>query len=174
MNIYYAKSILYAYPCIERLIEQIDETVEKRALASMNDCSPCFNQCEKIVELTNRKILLIKLKGYVETAIADFTAEELDCLDYKYFRKKPKSFYKDFDFTSRAYFRKQNKIVNCFAKKLLRQKLNDENYQRDYLKMDFFKELLKKVIEHEINNNKNTKRAGAKVVSKDFSLKKTA
>ena len=47
MNVYYAKTVLYAYANVDAVVEQIDELVEKKALSSMRDFSPCEEQCEK-------------------------------------------------------------------------------------------------------------------------------
>ena len=49
MNVYYAKSVLYAYPHIEQITEQIDELVERKALSSMTDYSPCEEIAQKII-----------------------------------------------------------------------------------------------------------------------------
>ena len=157
MNIYYAKSILYAYSSIDKLTAQIDDIVLKHALASMNNCAPCFKQCDKIVAFTNKKIRLMEMKDLVERALNEYTQEEITLLDYKYFRIKPRSVYKDFDCHSRSYFRKQNKLSRKFAENMERFGLNDKRYKEIYLSMDFFKELLKRVIEHDLMNNKNKK-----------------
>lgn len=162
MNVFYAKSILYAFGCIDSLIEQIDEMVYKRAIASMNDYSPCFSQCEKILELTRRKKSLLKLKEAVKRAARCFTSEEKDCMDYKYFKFKPKKYYENFDASSRAYFRRQNKIVIKFADKMEATGLSDKVFRKEFLVMDFFKELLKRVIEQHNASFKNKKEKSVK------------
>jgi hypothetical protein len=107
MNVYYAKSVLYAYPHIEQITEQIDELVERKALSSMTDYSPCEEIPGKIIEFTEKKKTFIKLYTITEKVLKRFKLDELDCLDYKYFKQKPKEYYKDFDAVSRGYFRKQ-------------------------------------------------------------------
>ena len=93
MNIYYAKSILYAYSSIDKLTAQIDDIVLKHALASMNNCSPCFKQCDKIVAFTNKKIRLMEMKDLVDRALNEYAQEEIALLDYKYFRSKNQHLY---------------------------------------------------------------------------------
>ena len=77
------------------------------------------------------------------------------CLEYKYFKRKSKKYFENFDFTSRSYFRKQVKIINKVAKSLELAGATDEWFKEHCLRMDFFKELLKRVIEHEKNSQKN-------------------
>lgn len=155
MNVYYAKTALYAYPNVESLIEQIDELVERKALYSMNDFSPCEQIAEKILDYTAQKVTLKELKAFTEKALSNFTKDELDCLDYKYFKINPKEYYKDFDTSSRNYFRKQIRIAKKFSEKMDRVGATDEWFKENCLKNDFFKELLKRVYEHEKNSNKN-------------------
>ncbi|MBO7149708.1 MAG: hypothetical protein J6V71_02325, partial [Clostridia bacterium] len=93
MNIYYTKTVLYAYANIDAVKEQIDDFVERKALSSMSDYTPCIEQCESILNYTAQKIALIELKEFVEKALSKLSPYELDCLDYKYFKKKPKEYY---------------------------------------------------------------------------------
>ena len=151
MNLNYAKTILYAYKCLDVIMRQLDELVVKRAVNSMCDLSPCEAQCEKILALTEQKDLLIDLKLKVKLVLEKFTDDEMDCLDYKYFKFKPKEYYADFDFTSRSYFRKQVRVACKFAKRIESAGIGDETFEKKYLAIDFFKELLKRVIERENN-----------------------
>ena len=63
MNVIYTKAVLYAYTSIEAVKRQIDDFVERRALASMNDYSPCDEQCEVIIEHMAQKVILTQLKN---------------------------------------------------------------------------------------------------------------
>lgn len=155
MNKYYAKAVLYAYKHLEDVMEQIDELVEKKALSSINDLSPCVCQCEKILSYTEQKDTLIVLKIIVDKVLEKFSNEELVYFSYKYFRDKEKDCFRDFDYTGRAYFRKQVKLAEKFADKLEKSGVNDEWFEEYCLKMDFFKELLKRVYELEDKTLKN-------------------
>lgn len=155
MNVYYAKSVLYAYPNIESITEQIDELVEKRALASMTDFTPALGQYERILSFTEQKNMFLILKATVDRVMEKFSDDEIDCFDYKYFRLKPKNYYDNFDSTSRAYFRKQIKLAKLFAERLEHAGIDDSWFEQNCLETDFFKELLKRVIEHEKMSRKN-------------------
>lgn len=151
MKLNYAKTILYAYKNIDAVINQLDELVLKKAIASMCDLSPCETQCEKILGLTAQKDLLIDLKITVENTLKKFSDEEIDFLDYKYFKFKNKEYYVNFDFTSRAYFRKQIRVADKFAKKIEKAGITDEYFESKYLAIEFFRELYKRVVEREEN-----------------------
>lgn len=149
MNELYAKAVLYSYPAIEKVMEQIDELVYKRALDSMSDFTPCIEQCEKILSYTNQKELLIELKLAVAKTLYLFTEEDKKCFEYKYFKNKPKEYFNNFDSSSRAYFRKQIRLLNKFEKLIERHGINDEKFSKEYMQIDFFKELVKRVKERE-------------------------
>lgn len=159
MKIIYAKTLLYAYPAIDGIIEQIDSLVEKKALFSMNDCSSCLSQCEIILGLTEQKKVYLKLMLELRAVLSKFSKEELDLLDYKYFKQKPKSYYEDFDSQSRGYFRRQVRIAKKFAEIIEEIGLTDEWYIKNCLTIEFFKELLKRVKENEVSSKKNLSRA---------------
>ncbi len=158
MNKYYAKAVLYAYKHLEDVMDQIDELVEKKALASINDLSPCVCQCEKVLSYTEQKDTLIVLKIIVDKVLKKFSDEELVYFSYKYFRDKTKDFFQDFDYTGRAYFRRQVKLAEKFACNLEKSGVNDEWFEKYCLKMDFFKELLKRVYEIEGKTIKNKRK----------------
>ena len=152
MNTCYAKAVLYAYKNLTNVMDQIDELVEKKALASLSDLSPCLSQCEKILSYTNQKDVLITLKIVVDNILKKFSDEDLTFFSYKYFKDKPKEFFVNFDYTGRAYFRRQVKLAIAFSDKLEKAGIDDKWFEENCLQMDFFKELLKRVIEHEENN----------------------
>ena len=155
MNIFYAKTILYSYGVLEDIMEQIDELVEKKALSSMTDVSDAYSQCQKILDYTAQKDVLINIKIKVDKIFSKFSPEELIYLDYKYFKKNPKSLYSGYDFTCRTYFRKQIKLASIFASKLEKVGITDEYFEKNCLCVDFFKELLKRVKEKEKLSRKN-------------------
>ncbi len=155
MNLYFAKSILYAYAHLEEVIYQIDELIERKALCSMNDYSPCIEQCEKIIDLIGQKDVLIELKIKAERALQNFTDVELDYLDYKYFKTKPKEYFIDFDTFSRNYFRRQVKLATRFADLIEKEGIDKKYFEEKCISIEFMRELLKRVIEHEKLSYKN-------------------
>ena len=155
MNVYYAKTVLYAYPHISAIMEQIDELVERKALCSMSDYSPCVEIAEKILNLTKQKDTYIELTLFAEKALKKFTESEMDLFDYKYFKQKPKEYFSNIDTEGRGYFRKQIQLAKKFAKRLECAGVTDVWFEENCLAMDFFKEMLKRVIEHEVKSQKN-------------------
>ena len=172
MNVQYAKTALYAYPNIKEVAEQIDELVERKALASMSDCSPEIEQCEKVVEYTAQKCVLFALKIYIDEVLEKLKDIEIDCLEYKYFKRKPKEYFYGFDAESRGYFRRQIKLAEKIADKLEKAGATDEWFEQNCLQMDFFKELLKRVIEHEESVKKVDKKANGIVKEKQLQIQK--
>ncbi len=155
MNIYYAKTVLYAYPHVEAIMEQIDELVERKALFSINDYSPCIEIAQKILDFTAQKDVFILIKLFCDKALRKFTDEEKDCFDYKYFKIKPKDYYENFDAESRGYFRRQVVLAKKFADTLEKLGATDRWFEENCLKIDFFKEMYKRVLEHEKSSLKN-------------------
>ena len=171
MNVYYTKTALYAYSNIETITEQIDEIVLKRALSSMSDCSPAIEQCEKIIDFTFQKKVLFALKLHIDSILKKLDKLSLDCLEYKYFKRKDKDYFINFDFESRAYFRKQIKLAKEISCLFEKAGLTDKWFEKYCLKIDFIKELLKRTIEHEksYNSNKKVKKPKSKVLLKVIS-----
>ena len=174
MNLFYVNTMLYAYPNVEAVMEQIDELVERKALLSMNDFSPALEQYEKIVALTEQKQTLIELKLYIKKVASKLSEYEKDCLEYKYFKRKPKEYFIGFDSTSRKYFRRQVNLIKKVEKILDRLGVTDEWFSNNCLKSDFFKELLKRVIVHENNSHKNGKKVEKKREKSQEKLKMIA
>ncbi len=149
MNVIYAKATLYAYPHIEDLKEQIDELSEKQMRGSMTDPSPAFIQCEKLVMLQFEKQTLTELKEMASVALKNLTEEELDLLDYKYFRLKPKEYFKEIDTQSRGYFRKQNRLIEKIALRLERAGVTDDWFDENCMTTQFFKDMVDTVKEYQ-------------------------
>lgn len=173
MNLLFTKTVLYAYPNLQAVMEQIDELVERKALTSINDFTPCIEQCEKILNFTAQKDVLIDLKIMVEQVLDKLNAFQSDCLEYKYFKRKPKEYFKDFDSTSRGYFRRQNALIKTLSRLFDKAGITDEWFKENCLKMDFFSELLRRVklLEEQGNKNKskNLKNQSAIVKYKEYS-----
>ena len=156
MNKIYSDSVLYAYSVLENLIDQYDGTIMKKALGSIDDYSPAIVQCEAIIRLSYQKQLIIDLYLKVEKILKNFDESEMMHFEYKYFRRKPRSFFKEFDASSRKYFRKQVSLSKKFADLLEKSGITDEVFEKEYLEIEFFKELSEMVKEKEEKSIKNT------------------
>ena len=121
----------------------------------MDDFSPALCQCEAVIDVMYQKQLVYDLLFKTEDILKKFTEEELKHFEYKYFRRKPKTYFLGFDTASRKYFRKQVSLSNRFAALLEKRGITDEVFIKEYLKIDFFRELLVRVKEREENSVKN-------------------
>lgn len=158
MKIIYAKTLLYGYKHLNELAEQIDIKVEKKALSSMNNITPAINQYNEIIELTFQKDVILSLKEVCDKILKKYSEEDLKFFEYKYFMRKPKSYFKDFDASSRAYFRKQNKLVENFSVSLEKNLVNDQFFEEQVFSIEFFRQLHKQTEEHEKKTVKNRKK----------------
>lgn len=157
MNKYYAQCILYSYNSIDAIIKQVDKHIEEKAYFSISNFSPAFEQCLGIVKLTEKKDSLLFLKDVTKKILSEFSFSDYIHLEYKFFRKPDKLRYVTIDFKSRCYFRKQNKLIELFSNKLKENGYTDDWFTSNYLIFDFFKNLYRKVIEHERTSLKNPK-----------------
>ena len=139
MNVIYTKAVLYAYTSIEAVKRQIDDFVERRALASMNDYSPCDEQCEVIIEHMAQKVILTQLKSKVKAILISLTDEELELLDYKYLKIRTKEDLENIDTRKRSYYRKQHNLIKKISKKFDKALLTDEWFEKYCLKINAIK-----------------------------------
>ena len=156
MNVNYAKTALYAYTNLQTIADQIDDIVEKKALSSMCDYSLAITQCERIVEYTQQKDALFALKIRIDEVLEKLDFEQIDLIEYKYFKRKPKEYFDGFDFESRAYFRKQTRLIERVSELFEKNGTTDEWFEQTCLKIDFFRELLKRTIAHENSYSKKS------------------
>ena len=163
MKTVYAKAILYSYSNLDRLCEAIDRHVEQRALSSINDCSPAIEQYEKIIAHMSQKDLIYDLKAVVELILPMFSEEERSYIEYKYFKKQSDKGEVKPEFKTRKYYRRQIKLAEKFAKWLKLHGIDDKKFEEKYLKIDFFRQLIRKVEEHEMQRAKNPRNSSKKV-----------
>ena len=157
LNTLYTKVLLYAYPNIESLVDQIDELVEKKAITSMDATSPCLDICNSIISLIKEKDLYLDLLVTLDGILENLTEYEKMCIEYKYFLVRDKDKFVGFDYTSKQYFRHQNKILEKIRKRLDKKGYDDNFFREKYLPIKFFKALLRGVKEKEKHVNKNKK-----------------
>lgn len=150
---YYEKVLLYAYPHLEDLARQIDKLVLKRALSSFSNYTSCESQCETILGMSDQKVRLLALKTRLDEILTRLTEYEMELLEYKYFKRKPRSSFSDFDSTSRQYFRRQLKLTEKISFLLNKSGMTEKWFNENYLDIDFMKLLLTRVIEYENNGN---------------------
>lgn len=155
LNILYAKTVLYCYPCIEEFIERIDDMVSSRAFSSINDYTPAIEQYYKILSLTEQKKLYIYLYQITDKLLKKFTSSEKICIEYKYFKNRIKKEYPAIDPHDRNYYRAQERVIKKFAKFLEEKGFNNLVFREKFLKLDLVNAIFKRVKDLEINASKN-------------------
>ena len=149
MKILYVKCMLYAYGHIKEVLCQIDDLVLKNALASMQNVSPCEEQCEKIIFFTERKKTILKLGLLVEDILDKFSSEDRLMIEYKYFRHLLPKGQKLPDIYSRNYYRRQNILLNKISRECLKRGFDDNTFKNNYLSIEFFRRVLFLIQERE-------------------------
>ena len=121
----WAKTTLFSYPYLVKLADSIDRMVERKALYSFHVTSSNFSSnnvydlANKLIELSERKIVLINLKVLVETALKNCCKEDAKLLVAKYIaRKKSNEICERLNIPLRTYFRKVSIAENKFEREL--------------------------------------------------------
>lgn len=152
----YAKTMLYAYPYVDSMIQRIDEKILNKALSSMFDTSPSEEQCAKVVVLSGKKEDLRYLKHLVERMVMKFSFSDFDYFDYRYFKLRPREYYKGKIKIDRTYYRKQERLLKKFCSILLAIGGDDTWFEEKFLTIKYIKNLYQKIVEAE--KNKKTKK----------------
>ena len=142
----YANAILVAYPLLEKKIKEIDRLVLRKALNAMENIKPAESQCQFIVDLIKEKDVLIKLLVAVEDSLSTFSKESLTYLEFKFFRKMPKSSYQKIKPYSRYYFRVQQRLLDKFAKDIDLFGVTDKDFEKNYIKFSFIRQIVRQLI----------------------------
>jgi len=145
----YVKTLLYAYEHLPKITKRIDEIVLKKALASMTNYYFCEKQCVKIVNLTVQKALMIETKYYLDRAMSRLMREEKEMLDYKYFKRCPRYNLAQEDFTSRNYFRKQQKLIQTIGDNLSWLNKGNEWFEKRCMIIPFIRKVYNAVKYHD-------------------------
>lgn len=135
---YYEKTILYCYGKIQEYIEESERMIRYKALTSYSVKESTMYQIEKIIDLIYAKNRLAELKEKLDGIFAKFSKDERECIDYKYYRIKPRE---DFDYTSRNYFRKQQRIIKKIGNLLAKKKMDEKWFCDNYLDIYFLRNI---------------------------------
>ncbi|MCQ2399161.1 MAG: hypothetical protein MJ072_01485 [Clostridia bacterium] len=146
----YFKTVLYAYPETDRLIEAVDNAFVKKLKNSQYDYSDALSQCEELLRLTSVKASLIKLKRVIGGILATLTEEEMSLIRYKYFGSRQEAV----DVYSRTYYRRQVRLANKIAKKLESVGITEEWVKSHLYCLTFFKEIDRRLKAKELRDLK--------------------
>lgn len=128
---------------------------------------PCEDICNSIIKLIREKDMYISLMVKIDDILDNLSQDERKCIEYKYFRVRSREKFEGFDYTSKQYFRKQNKLLEKLKKRFEKKGINDELFKREYLEINFFKSLLRRVKERESLIYKNRKKVRCEIPIKE-------
>lgn len=126
----WSKTLLNSYMCFEKIAENIDSLVLTYGLDSINlrDSAAYMFTAEQMIELIDRKKLLINLKVMCDQALANLNPKYARILILRYIDNiKCTDIAKIFGVSIRSYFRWMNEAVNSFAIKLKNMGYTDES-----------------------------------------------
>lgn len=156
----WAKTTLSSYPYLVKLASSIDRIVERKALYSFHVTSTNFSSnniydlANKLIELSQRKIVLINLKILVENALKSCSKEDAKLLIAKYIaKKKSNETCELLKIPNRTYFRKVAQAECRFEKALSRLGFPPSRLE-NYLKDESWIMETKNKFEHANNEDK--------------------
>ena len=144
---YHGKTMLSCYNALDCVAKQIENIIRSKVKNSFYNFSPAFEQADKILQLTEIRLDLLELKEITKRALDELSETDRILICYKYFGIVPED--KDFDLTSRNYFRKQNKAIERFDLKLKSKGFDEEWFKNKYLKIAFIAGVYKKMLKEE-------------------------
>ncbi len=126
----YQKVILFLYPKLARLTEDIGKIVEAKARASYSGKESAEACAQKILDYLYVRDCFAALKEDTDKVMEQLTREEKYLLEYKYFRRKKVLVGEFSDFTvrycERTYFRRQKRLAGKLNSLFLRAGLSEE------------------------------------------------
>ena len=118
MKAIYAKTILYAYPKMEMVLNVLDDLAERKALSAFGDVRPCEELAQRIIDITIKKDLVIKLKLLCDFVINKMTPEDQMIINYKFSKQKPNDSEQLIKSFGCNFYRKVARAVARFARLL--------------------------------------------------------
>lgn len=138
----WAKTLLNTYNCLETISSAIDKLVVTQGVNSGKNNLSTMENAEKIINLIQRKKLMVNLKVITENVIASLDTTSARILVMKYFDKvKPEVCFELLDMSRRTFFRKINRAIDEFAVHLkqmgyssekLAEMLKNEHWIKEY------------------------------------------
>lgn len=123
----WAKTLLNTYNCLETISSAIDKLVVTQGVNSGKNTLTTMENAERIINLIQRKKLMVNLKVLTENVIASLNTTSSRILVMKYFDKvKPEICFELLEMSRRTFFRKTNRAIDEFALRLKQMGYNSE------------------------------------------------
>ena len=147
----WAKTLLTSYNCLDNIASAIDSLVVNQGVNSSRNKLSTLENAEKIINLIQRKKLLINLKVLIENIMSKIDANNARLLVLKYFdRLNTEVMIEVLSMTRRTFFRRVDRALEQFGNELVAS-----GYDHDSLNLVLGKENWIK----EIFNGFNTEEA---------------
>ena len=144
----YQKVLLYAYPKLERMAEDIGQIVLAKARASVMGRETALACAEKLIRYNFLRGQILFLKDELDGMLSCFSREERFLLEYKYFRRKRELIaYADLRLScsERTYFRRQQRLARAVNAELVRRGLTEEWFFEAFSGVSLFMSALESV-----------------------------
>ena len=145
----YQKVILFLYPKLGRLTEDIGKIAEAKARASYNGRETAEACARKILDYLYVRDCFAVLKADADKIMEQLTREEKYLLEYKYFRRRRvlAGEYADFSvqYCERTYFRRQKRLAGKLNNLFLRAGLSEEWFLRTFAGVPYMMAALESV-----------------------------
>lgn len=122
-----AKTVICVYGRLNKAVLDIEEVIEKACYGSFSSRLPAIKQIENVIELIERKNLLLNLKAIASQSLHALTKEEFEILAIKYGRLK-----KDLYLSRRTFFRKVCGALRSLERELSLRGITEETFKSDY------------------------------------------
>lgn len=141
--------LLYVYPRLERLEENIGQLVEAKARASYAGKESAEECAKKMIEYIYIKDCFSWIRASLNEILASLSAEERYLLEYKYFRRK-KVLEGEFAgmccaFSERTYYRRQRKLADKLNGELIRRGMDEGWFMRTFSSVPYMMAALRSV-----------------------------
>ena len=155
MQTIYARAILYAYPNLTKNMDNLDRSIMKKALNSINDSSSCIEQCEHIMVLKLQREILFDLKDVMDSVFAQLSEDENEILKGRYFTTSSKMANVELMFSyPNAYYRAHDRCINKIINYLKLSGITEETFKTGYLE-EYIKPYLRKAEKRKSPSKKN-------------------
>lgn len=138
----WAKTLLTTYNCLEPISDAIDKLVISQGVNSCCNNLTTLENAEKIINLIQRKKIMVNLKVIIENVMASIDPNSARILVMRYFDKvKPEVCFNLLEMSRRTYFRKIDRAIEEFSihlknfgytSEVLEQNLSRENWIKEY------------------------------------------
>ncbi len=144
---FYVKTILSCFIALDSVIEQIENIIKKKARNSFYEYEGAERLANEVLALCEVRYDLIDLKEKTANSLNKLSEYDKILIAYKYFGILPED--KNFDLTSRNYFRKQIRAIEKFSKLLENEGMTYEHFTKTYMKINYIASTYNKMVKED-------------------------